>query len=157
MGAWGANSFQNDWALDWVGDLFESGDVSLIRKTLSQVLAHDGLRRNYFLGICIKKRKELLPASLASRALAAIELVTACYGYPPDSLPDGAGEWLQLRASPLDRGIVRIAQDALCKIKNSSELKDFWDEGGANHASRWYDAVEDLECRLEKAANGSPR
>lgn len=23
MGAWGAGNFQNDWALDWIGDLRE--------------------------------------------------------------------------------------------------------------------------------------
>jgi len=41
MGTWGADSFQNDWALDWLGDLCESGDASLIRATLNRAVEHD--------------------------------------------------------------------------------------------------------------------
>ena len=144
MGAWGAGSFENDSALDWIGDLLESKDASLIRATLNRAMEHDDTKRTSFLGI-VRRRPEKLPADVATQALAAAEIVAAWHGQPLAKLPKGTAEWLKQHMSSFEPKLVALAQQAVNEVKTNSELKALWEEGDA---SQWQNAVMDLEQRL---------
>jgi hypothetical protein len=150
MGAWGAGSFQNDWALDWIGDLRESRDVSLIRTVLSRVVEHGGTKhsRPSILERLRGRRHhtDWLTARVAAKALAAAEVVAAWLGYPPANLPDGIEAWVQKNAPSFQRDLVSLAKRAVSIVKTNSELKDLWEEGDP---AEWKNVVQDLERRLD--------
>ena len=93
MGTWGAGSFQNDWALDWLGGLRESVDASHVRAALSSVVEHGGTKhsRPSILERLRGRRRhsDWLTARVAAKALAAAEIVAAWRGHPAANLPDG--------------------------------------------------------------------
>lgn len=155
MGAWGPKSFENDAALDWMGDLLESKDPSLISQVFKQILAYDGTRKKYFLGVCIKCWQVQLPASMGEKTLAAGEIVSAIFGQPPHELPKSVEEWLETGIH-MPKEVLEMAREAVAKIHTSSELKDFWEEDGVAHARPWHEVVVDLEHRLAQIANGQP-
>ena len=66
MGAWGFGSFDNDDAADFLADATESGDLSLVRGALDNVLTST----------------EYVEAPDASQAIAAAEIVAAALGRP---------------------------------------------------------------------------
>ena len=104
MGAWGAGTFENDGALDWVGDLCEAKDGwSLIRTTLK---SDDG---------------ELV--------LAAAECVAVCRGRPPAAAPPSeASVWCAHHRSGYSEEVRVLALQSVRRIRTDSELKDLWDE-----------------------------
>src|SRR5882672_8159005 len=138
MSAWGAGSFENDAASDWIGDLLESKDASPVRAALNRVKEHDGLKRKRFLGICMQRQKQKLPADTAGNGLAAAEIVAARFGHPPPKLPNGVAEWLEQHSSLFEPELVVIARQAVNKIKTDSELQQLWEEGDAR---QWHNAV----------------
>ena len=150
MGAWGSGTFQNDSALDWLGDLRESSGSSLIRKALNRVIDHQGATHSppSFLRRLLGRSRSAdgLTADAASEALAAAEIVTAWLGRPPAELPDGIMEWLETHSSSLQPELVALATKAVNIVRTNSELKDLWEEGDA---SEWYEAVLDLNRRLQ--------
>ncbi len=150
MGDWGPGIFDNDSALDWIGDLLESEDASPVYDALKCALKHDGVKRKWFLGICVQRRKEKLPAEQATKALAAAEIVAARFGQPLSKLPNGVAEWLEQHSSLFEPELVVMAQQAMNKIKTDSELKQLWEEGDG--AAKWLSSVADLERRLSCAA-----
>ena len=150
MGAWGVGNFQNDWALDWLGDLCESGDASLIQATLSRVVEHGGTKHSppsIFERLRGHRRHtDWLTANVASKALAAAEIIAAWLGHPIARLPDGTTEWIQQHSSSLKPDIIPLARQAVNIVKTNSELKDLWEEGDA---SEWYQVIQDLDQRLQ--------
>ncbi|HXI69343.1 MAG TPA: DUF4259 domain-containing protein [Verrucomicrobiae bacterium] len=150
MGAWGAGSFQNDWALDWLGDLRESGNSLLIVETLSRVVQHGGTK--YSPPSLLERLRgrrhhtDWLDADVSSGALAAAEIVAAWLGHPPAKLPDGVIEWVQQHLSSLNPDIVPLARQAVNIVRTNSELKDLWEEGDA---TEWHQVVQDLDKRLQ--------
>jgi hypothetical protein len=151
MGAWGAGSFQNDWALDWLGDLRESSDATIAYSTLRCVVEHGGTR--HFPSSILERLRgrrrhtDWLDADVSARALAAAEIVAAWLGNPLSKLPDGTVEWLQQHSSSFQPDIVPLARQAVSIVKANSELKDLWEEGDANE---WCQAIKNLEQRLQK-------
>jgi hypothetical protein len=150
MGAWGAGSFQNDWALDWLGDLRESGDASQIQATLNRVVEHGGTKHSppSLLERLRGRRRhtDWLDADVASEALAAAEIIAAWLGHPLAKLPDGIAEWVQKHSSSFKPDIVPLARQAVKIVRTNSELKDFWEEGDA---TEWHQVIQDLDKRLQ--------
>lgn len=146
MGTWGVYSFENDWAMEWIGDLRQSGDASPVRATLARVVDHGGTRRPTGIGKLFGRRTDWLKAVTASQALAAAELVAVWLGHPAPNLPEGVTQWLSTREFSSEAGLTSLARQAVNIVKNNSELKDLWEEG---NASEWRSAVEDLERRLQ--------
>lgn len=152
MGAWGANSFENDWAMDWLSNLRESGDASLLRTALSRVVEHGGTKHSSpsllerLRGL--SRHTDWLKASDASRALAAAEIVAAWLGHPRPNLPEGTAVWIQKNAPSFQPDLVPLARQAVAIVKTNSELKDLWEEGDP---TKWKTAVDDLEQRLGTA------
>lgn len=153
MGTWGAGSFQNDWALDWLGGLRESGDASRVRSALSRVVEQGGTKYSppSILERLRGRRRhtEWLTAGVASKALAAAEVVAASLGHPAANLPDGITAWLQQHSASFPSDLVPLARQAVGIVKANSELKDLWEEGDATELKN---AVDCLVLRLSATA-----
>jgi hypothetical protein len=131
MGAWGHKAFENDSALDWLGELMR-GDPSLVGEALDAVADSDD--------------DEYLEVDEASAALAAAELVAAALGKGDDRLSDDAASWLaEHRAAARDVG-ARRARRAVQRVLESSELRELWDENGDD--TEWHAEVRELLKRL---------
>jgi hypothetical protein len=128
MGAWGAGVFENDEALDWLGDLVEANDLGPIRAALA------GAQGGGF-----------LEADAAIAVLAAAEVVAALRGRPMADPPEQLGEVLAAGHVADDAELVPAALSAVRRVRERSELRELWDDVGSED---WVSALEDLEARL---------
>jgi hypothetical protein len=155
MGAWGSGVFENDSALDWMGDLNDSDDPSLLRKKLEEVISHSGSKLNKpsIFGRILGRRAsmEQLDADVCSEALVAAELVVSALGHPPNDLPDSARSWLEKHSSTIGKDLVKLAVLSVQKIRADSELKELWEEG-ESQKKMWHSVMADLEKRLRLAS-----
>ena len=133
MGAWGASIFENDDAEDWVSELAETDDDSLIASSLVTVVQSDSY----------------LELPECGRALAAAEVVAALLGRPNPVLPESVVDWVEKHPVAVDQAVIDLALKASQRIKTNSELKDLWEETGS--AGEWYRVLEDLAARLGPA------
>lgn len=134
MGAWGADSFENDDALDWLADFCDDPEEEYILAALKRVAeADDG---------------EYLESPECGAAVAAAEMVAVLKGASEADVPGDARECLAGSNIRPERHLVEAALRALARIKTGSEMKELWDE--SESAGEWYDAVGDLESRLRK-------
>lgn len=128
MGAWGSGSFENDGALDWIGDLVESRGPAPIIRALEAILSKD----------CPESPE-------CEEAIAACELLAAMLGKPSPDLPEEAAEWIKGKPAP-PAEIVAKASAALDRIVRNSEMKDLWEEAGS--LGEWTPCVAELKHRL---------
>jgi hypothetical protein len=130
MGAWGPGNFENDEALDWVGDLTSSKDGwSLIRSTLSAVAKAD-----------------YAEAQESSNALAAAECVAIGRGKPPGTaVPAEMSSWCAQHRAGCSEELRVLALRTVQRVRVNSELKELW---GVSEETDWDDVVGDLERRL---------
>ncbi len=132
MGAWGADSFENDDAMDWLGDFCDDPEEAFILAALRRVAdAGEG---------------EYLEAPECSASVAAAEVVAALKGearYVPE---DVRGCLASSNIKP-DGELIEAALKALARVRTDSELKELWDE--AANAADWHEALGDLESRLK--------
>jgi hypothetical protein len=127
VGAWGARSFENDDALDWVWELQESDDDSVVRSAFAA--AHAGGE---------------VEAPEAACACAAAEVVAAAAGAPAGWLPDEVRAWVAAHG-PAVAGLRAEARAAVERVAGQSELQELWAEAGD---PEWDRAVADLLGRL---------
>jgi Domain of unknown function (DUF4259) len=109
MGAWGADSFENDDASDWLADFCDAPDTALILNALSTVAMDGG---------------EYLEAPDCSVGIAAAEVVAALKGAPNTLLPDDAKNCFSKLAIKGDPSLAAVALKAIERIKTNSELKE---------------------------------
>ncbi len=133
-GGWDIGPFDNDDALDWVWELSESEDLSVVNQALQNVIDTSGY----------------LEAPTASMAIAAAEVVAALKGQPRAQLPAEVVEWVKTHGSEVDADLVASARQAIAHIRNedSSELAQLWSES-ADAAKEWRAELTDLERRLQ--------
>ena len=131
MGAWGAGPFENDDAADWVWDLEESSDDSVIASALGAVadLSAD----------------EYLEAPEATMGLAAAEVVAAAFGAPAPILPEGVSNWIAGSHVVMSPNLLGEARTTVERVSTNSELKELWDEAGDQG---WLAHVFNLQARL---------
>jgi hypothetical protein len=132
MGAWGAGSFENDDAMDWVDTLVEASTVEVLADSLKPALTP----RSY------------LEAPEASVVVAAAEVVAAALGSPVGNLPADVTDWVATHAADFDGGIEADAIRAIDRVTSDSELRELWEE--SDTAEEWKAAVTDLRSRLLK-------
>jgi hypothetical protein len=148
MGAWGTGIFDNDAALDFVGTVVETNDLSSVTKVFDEILAAAG---------------EQLDSDLAERGLVVAEIVAALRGYAGD-LPEELEDWVADKDAVSTE--MRIyAHGAVLRILNHSELRELWEESEA--FEEWRQTVRDLLRRLtarkageawpQKKAKGKPK
>src|SRR5678816_4904343 len=134
MGAWGADSFENDDASDWLADFCDGPDPALILNALSTVAEMDA--------------GEYLEAPDCSVGIAAAEVVAALKSVPNALLPDDAKTCFSNLAIKADASLIALALKAIERIKTNSELKELWDE--SETPDDWYQAITNLEERLSR-------
>ena len=132
MGAWGYGSVENDDALDWLHELYQSCDVSVIRSALSRAVEP---HEDFF-------------ESRGFRALAAAEVIAGYLGHPAPgqrcaSLADWAREHLSITPD-----LVSLAREALASTKARWSHEDFWVGQGDDARAKWFACIGDLESRL---------
>lgn len=134
MGAWGYGSFENDDAADFLVDARDSGDLSLIREVLDNVLTST----------------EYVEAPDASRAIAATEIVAAAMGRPTAAAQqeDGLRQWLARIRPTIDPDLAAQAREALARIlARDSELRELWEE--TDEFSEWRESVTEIVRQLQ--------
>lgn len=138
MGAWETGSFDNDDALDWLFDLEDSADTSVISAALQDVLG---------------KGDDYLEVPECSVGIAAAEVIAALSENPAAKLPDNAKAWIETNADLEITNLISKALKAVKLIREDSELKEVWDESA--DADAWYHTVDNLIERLESAKAGN--
>ena len=121
MGAWGFKNFENDGAADFVYDVFDNG-----KKVIFQAIQK----------IVKAKPDEYLEAPDCEEDLAAIELLAAAKNNQSSDCNPDIIKWLQkndvlkfkngLFGPKVD--LVPLAEKALDRIINDSELRELWEE-----------------------------
>ena len=131
MGAWGAGPFENDDAGDWVWELEDDTDATVITAALGAVIDTGA--------------GEYLEAGDANNAVAAAEIVASARGRRHPGLPTEATVWLDAHAGLVDRELIDLARRAVTRVAESSEARDLWDEAGD---TEWGPYIADLITRL---------
>ena len=130
MGAWGSKSFENDDAMDWVAEFKEAG-ADAVRSSLEAAL----------------NAGEELDEPEACEALAAAEIVAAVKTGDQSNIDEEAVTALTKFAEKIGTSEhIRLAKDAVARIKSKSELRDLWEE--TDEFGDWIKTVEALEARL---------
>jgi hypothetical protein len=131
MGTWGTGLFENDWALDWAGELAAADDADFPASTLRPF--DDG---------------GSLDGPECAAALAAAETIAASAGQRAAGLPDAVEMWIERARTRVGAEDVQLALRVVGMIlEQNSELRDQQDETGANLAE-WLTPIEDLQRRL---------
>jgi hypothetical protein len=137
MGAWGTGSFENDDALDWVAELEESRGTKLVKKALREVMdAGDGY----------------LEVDVASRGVAAAEVVAGLNDAPGDDLPEEVENWIEEQRDRTSVDLSPLALEVLTRIRTKCELFELWQE--SPDAPKWLEGIVKLEERLK--GDGGP-
>lgn len=111
MGAWGVGTFDNDDAGDWLYDLEETNDLSLIDQSLT-------LEDDY------------IEAPDGCNALAAAEIIAALMGKTRKNLPENAAKWVNDNKEHPANQLKEKAIKAIGKVlSENSELIELWEEG----------------------------
>jgi len=129
LGAWGKGNWSNDNAHDWLNRLRVPADVET---ALAAVVEAEE------------------PGNLWSCcALAAAEIVAACFGQSDGHLPDKAADWVARNRVPYTA--IATSIKAAEKIAYSSELAALWRHSGHDAYADWVIVVEGLKSRLVAA------
>lgn len=130
MGTWDVGGFDNDDALDWVYELEEASDFTILADAFENITGQKG---NY------------LEAPDCAVAISAAEVVAALLGNPADDLPDEVIEWVEDMPDPSE-ALVNMALSAVKVILDDSEMKDTWEE--SDHYDEWQENIQGLQSRL---------
>lgn len=134
MGTWGNGSFENDDAADFMADLTDVADLSLVSDALAAVLAAE----------------DCLEAPEACLGIAAAEVVAAAAGRPTVAAQkeEELTEWLARIAPEMSPDLIKQAIQALDRIVGEqSELRELWEE--ADEADAWQATVMALKAKLQ--------
>ena len=134
MGAWGLGSFENDDACDFLADATESGDLTLLREALDNVLTST----------------EYVEAPDACNAIVAAEIIAAALGRPTQAAQqeEELTSWLSRIRPTIDNELAAQALDALSRIlAENSDLRELWEE--ADDFSDWQASVKELALQLQ--------
>ncbi len=134
-GGWDTGSFDNDDALDWIYELSESDDLSVVESALQNAVDASGY----------------LEAPTGSAAIAAAEVVAALSGKPRSELPPEVTDWVRTHEFVVGSDLVETARSAISAVRNSqsSELAQLWSES-KELADAWEADLGDLLERLEQ-------
>lgn len=126
MGTWGAGSFENDTALDFIGELKSADAVSQVFSQMSETAEAD--------------------ADGAAHAIACAELIAIAMGRPGADAPDVAIAFAESHRDAL-LDLRSQAVRAVTTVSQNSELADLWAEDGDD--GEWREQVALLLRRLD--------
>lgn len=140
MQRWGAGSFENSVAHDWLKELLSDSKSDTLVEALQKVTV-------------LNKR---IPAATACEAVAAAELIAAL---GPDSnviLPDEISTWLKRQRLRPTLALLELARQAIEKVgSHESELREVWFLESRN-GKEWLRFVEELHGQLTYDAPEGP-
>jgi hypothetical protein len=134
VGAWGPGAFENDDSSDWVWELEDDTDASVVTEALSAIVDLDA--------------DDYIEAPEACNAIAAAEIVAAARGHQGVELPSEARAWIDRNAQLVDPSLLALAVVAVERISIDSELKELWDDAGN---TEWARLTAELLERLRSA------
>jgi hypothetical protein len=134
MGAWGYTAFENDDALDWLGEIQETADLSSLVTAFDTVLDAD---------------EDYIELPEAAIAIAAAEVVAALLQRPAATLPAAVVAWVQAQLQrntiQVDAGVVEKARRAVQRVLAESELQEVWHDSSGDG---WQTSIQALLSRL---------
>lgn len=133
MGAWGVGNFENDIALDWVHELEEFDNLSLIDKVISDAL-----------------EEEYLDSDLGCEVLAAVETVARLLGNFGGNSSDNKDidNWVRTHTFKVSTKLLENSKKVLKHVlSDKSELKELWEE--TEDYQEWLAEVTNLEKRIK--------
>lgn len=131
MGAWGADSFDNDTACDWTAELEESSDLSVVADALQCV---------------IEIGDEYLESDVACEAIAACEVIARLKGNTgkTDAYTEAVDKWVQTHPQKPSSELISTAIAAIDRILGAdSELAELWEDD-----PEWQSAMASLRKRV---------
>ncbi len=133
MGAWGAGAFENDTALDWAYELDEAEGLQILEEALQSVT----------------EAEEQPDMEEAAPALAAAETVALLRKRPAsaEQLPESVAGYLERVREIPSAELVQLAMAAVEKVRKDSELRDLWEDAGAEE---WMEELDALLARLRE-------
>jgi hypothetical protein len=143
MGAWGINTFENDGAMDWLGDFLDDPSEAKILEAFS---AEPTVIQRGLIARLMGKKPQEFPAELdGEEVLAAAEVVATISGRPATSNPE------ELTSPPkitLHSETSTKAVAAIDAMMANSNLKSCWEE--TDDFENWKATVQDIRKRLIK-------
>ena len=151
MGAWGIQTFENDGALDWLGNFTDDPSQNRITDTFEPVVPKRRLLER-LLG-----KPPFPPLDLDGEdVLAAAEVVATLLGKPS---PNNPAELEKLPTIDLEPEISVRAVEAIDSVMRSSGPKECWQDD-EERFKQWQADVADLRRRLvlagESNVTGTP-
>lgn len=134
MGAWSYESFGNDDACDWAGQLTQQDDFQLVESTLDTV---------------ITTGDDYLEAPEACEAIAAAEVIARARGNfgLRDACSENVDAWVARMNGRPSAALIDKASQALDRILTEpSELMELWEESGDGEP--WRKAIIELKIRV---------
>lgn len=135
MGAWGAGSFENDAAMDWIADISTLQDIEAKFDELS-ILDDDETSDG----------SPFIDADLASEVVAAAEIVAALMDRIALDVPEELQASLQ-KLGKAEPSLIDKAKIAVSRILTDSELLELWSEN-EDDPNEWNIAITGLIDRL---------
>jgi hypothetical protein len=136
MGAWGAGNFENDDALDLLGELEAGSPAEALEAVFDAVCAAGG-------------QGEEIDATEAARAMASAELIVAARGQGSEDLPADAAPAVEGLGQPPPE-LVEKAVSAVSYVLMRSELVELWAE--SDDPGEWNKVAAGLVQRLDAPA-----
>lgn len=133
MGTWDTGSFDNDDAMDWVYELEEVDDLSILTDSFETVL---------------EQRDDSPDETDCTIAICAAEVVAGLMGNPSDDLPAEVMDWIDDQPPPPE-SLRKMARSSLKVILRDSGLKELWEE--TDIYPEWVESVRDLLTRLQES------
>ena len=137
MGAWSHEPFGNDDALDWVYQLENVKDESVLARVFNRA---------------IENQDDYLEADDAFVIVAAAEVVAKLLGKgtQQDSYTEQVDEWVKSVDFQPSADLLAKAQTALdLVLGEESELKELWSEAEEEDRDAWYSNIEALKKILK--------
>ncbi len=133
-GTWGHQSFENDGALDWIGEFLEHPAVVTVQRALSQATTG-----------------KYLDSDVGEHAIAAAEVVAASLGRPAKGLSPKMKPFVSKHRKELQT-LAPLARSAMKAVRGPrSELRERWSLH-ADDLATWEGAVDSLVSRLSASA-----
>ena len=137
MGAWSHEPFGNDDALDWVYQLENVKDESVLARVFNRA---------------IENQDDYLEADDGFVIVAAAEVVAKLLGKgtQQDSYTEQVDEWVKSVDFQPSADLLAKAQTALdLVLGEESELKELWSEAEEEDRDAWYSNIEALKKILK--------
>lgn len=142
MGAWGAGSFDNDTALDFVSGIGSVADVEKAFQASSE------------LGVA--KIEGEIDADLSCEIIVAAECVAAMRGHASPDMPEELSERVQSFGTP-SMDLFELARNNVSAVMSRSELCELWADEGSGDWNRAMTGLIDRLNQPEAKAKGAKK